>query len=372
MATAIAFVLFLAAINWKVSVFVTFAIGILAYFLGPSTALVLTVGYVGLLLILKAVPAFILGVLLAGVSSFVGLWGAISGLVLVVVLVLVVSFLVISRMRKSVYLGLRDTSTILFAMLLHAFSTFVSRIELIGAVFSPHELFRNTFSYYPGFEFARERREDFVDRGVEYVKEGVVEVDKPPNELARDTRRAYDEAGTMLSNGEVSIAICLVVVSFVPLLREPLMLPNWLMPPGWLGGVLSLVLIVAVGLRYTALDAVLYQDVTADEDPHRLLVMSAWNQGMSNGTRIIKSLAEFKAVITISESAYDFYLDWVLDESLRGDGVGIVDVLAHWRPFLCFVFADLQGTTPLEVSEDWFDTNVFEESGSRTHRNFDQ
>ncbi|WP_209309490.1 hypothetical protein [Haloarcula amylovorans] len=139
-------------------------------------------------------------------------------------------------------------------------------------------------------------------------------------------------------------------------------LPSWLIPPNWIGGVLSLVLIFAVGLRLVALDAVMYQDVSEEEDPEKLLVMSSWNQSMSNGTQIVKTLAELKAIRAISETAYDFYLGWALEESLKQDGVSTFDLLQHWKKFVCFVMADLKQTSPIEASQSLFGRNIFESS----------
>jgi len=258
--------------------------------------------------------------------------------------------------------AIKDFTTILLAGLLSGISTFVSRIEAVGTIPSPQQFFKIGFSWFPGENFTKKTREDFVNQGAKYVQEDALEVEKSQETLARDIRVAHDNAGRFLSNGESNIALALAVISFLSFIPQNIARIIWFSSPEWIGAIFSVAILIAVGLRHAALDAVLYHDVTANEDQERLVMMSEWNQYLSNGAKVLRAIALFRAIKAISTTAYDYYLDWVLEESIKREGASPVGLVSQWRELMCFVTADRRGISPSEASKQLFDENIFEDS----------
>ncbi|MBB6645039.1 hypothetical protein [Halobellus ruber] len=355
--------LFLLIVNWRVAVVSAGLVAILAYFIGTHSALILFVGYGVLLLFIEAGTALLVGLALVGLSSLVGLRLAIVVIISIAVLLSFLLILSLSKGQKSKTGGITDFGIILLSGLLSGVSTFTSRIEAVGTFPSPRRLFKKLFSWFPGEDFTRNAREDFVERGASYVREGAVDVDKSPERLAQEVRVAHNNAGELLSDGEANIALLLAVFSLFPFLPENLSPPLWLTPPEWAGVVLSVTILVGVSLRDAALDAVLYYDVSASEGEERLLVMSDWNQYLSNGSKVLRAIALLRGISAISTTAYDHYLDWVLEESVKGDGASTIGLVSQWRELTCFVIADRREISPSKASQQLFNEDVFEQSG---------
>lgn len=245
----------------------------------------------------------------------------------------------------------------------------MNRIELIGTLSSPRRGFESIYSLYPGSQFTQELREDFVDIGTEYVRKGAVEIEKSSDSLAKEAREAYNDAGQLLSDGETNIALALVVISLLPFLPENLSPPAWLTPPTWTGAALSITLLIAVGLRQAALDVVLYRDVTNDEDRERLAAISAWNQYMSNGAKILKVVAQFRAIRSISPTASNYYLEWAFKESVSGDGADTFSLISQWKELMCFAIADRREISVREAAKELpFRIEKFEEDCTELNR----
>ncbi|MFD1601046.1 hypothetical protein [Halobellus rarus] len=356
--------LFLLIVNWKFAIVSASFVAIFAYFLGPQSALILLVGYGALLLFIEAGTALFVGIVLIGLSSLVGLRLAITILVFVAVLLSFLLVLGLSEGQKSQTKGITDFGILLLSGLLSSVSTFVSRIEAVGTLPSPRQLFKKVFSWFPGADFTREVREDFVQRGASYVRKGTVDVNKSPERLANEVRAAHNNAGQLLSDGEANIALLLAIISLFPFLPENLSPPLWLTPPEWAGIVLSVTILFGVSFRDAALDAVLYHDVSASEGQERLVVMSDWNQYLSNGSKVLRAIALLRGMRAISTTAYDHYLDWVLGESVKGDGASTIGLVSQWRELACFVRADRQEISPSKASKQLFSEDIFEESSN--------
>lgn len=368
--TAIGFLVFFTLLNWRLSAILGVITSLIAFIFGPTTALTIFVGYSVLVLFFKPGTAIILGAAILMPSYFVGLDATLLILLLSLVLIFILLVFALSDGQKSIRTGFDDALDTLFALLLTVFSTFVNRIELIGTLSSPRRGFQSIYSWYPGSQFTKELREDFVEIGTENVREGTIEIEKSPDVLAKEAREAYDNAGQLLSDGETNIALALVVVSFLPFLPNNLSPPAWLTPPTWTGAVLSVTLLIAVGLRQAALDVVLYQDVTEDESRERLAAISAWNQYMSNGAKILKVLAQFRAVKSISPTASNYYLNWAFRESITGDGADTLGLISQWRELMCFTIADRQEISLREASKQLpFSIKKFEEDYAEAESN---
>ena len=351
------FLLFAIA-NWRAAVILCVFLGLLIYFVGLQATLMAFVGYGVLILVMEAGTALLVGLFILVSTTILGLKSAL----LLILAFLTVTFLIITLQLsrgQSMQKGLEDARTILIAVISSGFSTFVSRIELVGTASSPNQLFKHVLSWYPGSAFTKQLRDDVINRGEELVSDGAIEIDKSPETLAKEARRAYNDAGRFLSDGEANLAIILAVASLLPFLPEALSPPPALTPPDWTGVGLSLSLLVAVGLRQAALDEVLYQDVNQNERLGRLAAKSSWNQVLSNGQRVIQALTMFRAVKSISPTAYNYYLDWVFEQTATENGADMMGLFSEKQKMRCFIKADRQDITPSEASKQIFDEDIF-------------
>ena len=367
---AIGFLLFFALLNWRFSVILGMTILALALIFDLNAALTIFVGYSVLVLFFKPGTALIMGIALLVPSFFIGLDLVLLTFLLVSAIVFLLLVLALSDGQNAIRTGLRDALDSLLAVTLTIFSTFVNRIELIGTLSSPRHVFEFIYSLYPGAQFTKKLRGDFVEIGTNYVKDGTVKIEKSPDVLAKEAREAYDNAGQLLSDGETNIALALVITSFLPFLPNSISPPTWLTPPTWTGAILSTVLLITVGLRQAALDVVLYQDVTNSESQPRLAAISAWNQYMSNGAKILKMLAQFKAIKSISPTASRYYLEWAFRNSVTEGNADTFGLISQWRELMCFAVADRRGITPKEASKQLsFNNVVIENDNSETESN---
>jgi hypothetical protein len=347
---AIGLFLLFVVFNWRFSIILAALLAALAYAIGLQSTLLIFVGFGVLTLFLKpGIALLILSISLA-LGSVVGLEMAIGLLLLISGLLFVMVTLALSD-GPGIRIGFKDSLTILSVGLSSVFSTFVNRIELIGTLPSPRLGFQSFFSLYPGLTFTKELREEFVETASEYVRTGEVEVEKSPEVLAREVQQAYNNSGQFLSDGEGNLALVLALISILPVLPGVVSPPVWMLPPAWVGVAISLALLVAVGLRQAALEVVLYQEAVESDGRERLAAMRDWNRYMSNGAKIVQSLAMFKAIDRISPTATQFYLEWVFNKSITGGGVDAVDLVGQWKVLMCLVIADRQDITPEEAGQ---------------------
>ena len=347
---AIGVFLMLTLFNWRFSIVLGVILAALSYVIGLQSALLVFVAFGILILFVEAGIALLLLTITLVLGSIVGLEGAIL-LLLIILGILFLLLIIALSDGPGIRIGIKDSLTILSIGVSSAFSTFVSRIELIGRLPSPRLGFRFFFSLYPGLTFTRQLRDEFVETASEYVKRGEVKVEESPETLAREVQQGYNDAGRFLSDGEGNLAIILALISILPILPDEISPPVWMLPPAWLGVVISLSLLVAVGLRQAALDVVLYEEAVESDGKERLVAMRDWNRYMSNGAKIVQSLAMFKTIDSISPTASQFYLEWVFDESVTGNGVDAFDLIDQWKVLMCFVVADRQDITPKEASQ---------------------
>jgi hypothetical protein len=358
---AIGLLLFFIVFNWRLSVVLAAFLAALIYVVGLQSALLIFVWFGVLVLVVEPVTALLLLSITLVIGSVVGLEMTIALQLLISCVLFLLLVLALSD-GPGIKAGFKDSLTILPVVVAAVFSTFVNRIELIGTLPSPRLGFNSLFSLYPGFTFTRQLREEFVKIASEYVSSGEVEVEESPEKLAREVQQAYDDAGKFLSDGEGNLALVLALISILPILPDVVSPPVWMLPPAWLGVAVSLSLLVVVGLRQAALDVVLYQEAVESDGKERLVAMRDWNRYMSNGSKIVQSLAMFKAIDSISQTALQFYLEWVFEESDTEDGVEAFDLLEQWKILMCLVIADRQDITPKEASQQLAFSTGLEES----------
>lgn len=294
------------------------------------------------------------------ISQLLGILGAtvLVGLSTVGVTVLYVALV---WFRRSLWVALVDIGALCLVTVGWSISKFATAIRKLGTIISFMAWVKAVLGLYPGKDFIKNRREDVVQRGIKYHERGEVEIEDSPETLARDTRQAYDEAGRRLSNGEAVLGLTLTGVTLLPS-NSPTVPYSELLSSPAVGASLSVALVLVVTLRLSALDMVLVRDPGDSEELARLAVYRDWNRTMSSGAEVVKVLLMFRVMRSINDSAYDFYLDWVLEKGINGEGAGRIELLLELRrPMFAFHIAEREGISPSEASRELYGWDVFTE-----------
>ena len=263
--------------------------------------------------------------------------------------------------RRSLWVALVDIGALCLVTVGWGISKFATAIRKLGTIISFMAWVKAVLGLYPGNDFIKNRREDVVQRGVKYHERGMVEIEDSPETLARDTRQAYDEAGRRLSNGEAVLGLTLAGVTLLPS-NSPTVPYSGLISSPAVGASLSVALVLVVTLRLSALDMALVRDPEDSEELARLAVYRDWNRTMSSGAEVVKALLMFRVMRSINDSAYDFYLDWVLEKDINGEGAGTIELLLELRrPMFAFHIAEREGISPSEASRELYGWDVFSE-----------
>lgn len=261
--------------------------------------------------------------------------------------------------RRSLWVALVDVGALCLVTVGWGISKFATAIRKLGTLISFMTWVKAVLGLYPGKDFIKNRREDIVQRGIEYHERGEIEIEDSPETLARDTRQAYDEAGRRLSNGEAVLGLMLAGVTLLPS-NSPTVPYSGLLNLPAVGATLSVALVLVVTLRLSALDMVSVRDPTDSEELARLVVYRDWNRTMSSGAEVVKAFLMFRVMRSINDSAYDFYLDWVIKKDINGEGAGTIELLLELRrPMLAFHIAELEGISPSEASRELYGWDVF-------------
>lgn len=283
-------------------------------------------------------------------------WVGIAGSVLVFLSVLLAALV---SFRGSVMVGIKDFLAFCLVFAGWVVSKIAGAIRRLGSIFSLLTWTIGGLGQYPGRGFIEDRREDLVQRGIRYYEQQSEENKEDPENHARQIRACYANAGRSLSNGEAVLGITLAVVVLLPSSSPITEVVPWIHSPLIIAG-LSAALVFIVTIRLAALDLVLIRDPPTSAHPARLAVYAAWNQTMSSGTELVKLLFMIRVVHTISESAYEFYLDWVFDRNFNGNGVGQIELIHELRrPLIAFIFAEWDNVSPVEASKNHFGWNVY-------------
>lgn len=261
--------------------------------------------------------------------------------------------------RRSFWVALVDIGAFCLVTAGWGVSKFATAIRRLGTIISFMGWTKAVLGLYPGKDFIKNRREDVVQRGIKYHERGEIEIEDSPKTLARDTRQAYDDAGRRLSNGEAVLGLMLAGVTFLPS-NSPIVPYSELLSSGAVVASLSVALVLVVTLRLSALDMVLVRDPEDSEELARLAVYRDWNRTMSSGVEVVKTLLMFRVMRSINDSAYDFYLDWVFEKDINGEGVGTIELLLELvRPMFAFHIAEREGISPSEASLELYGWDVF-------------
>ncbi|WP_436900267.1 hypothetical protein [Halovenus halobia] len=238
-------------------------------------------------------------------------------------------------------------------------SKFATAIRRLGAIVSVMSWVKATLGLYPGRRFIENRREGIVERGIKHVESGDVEITDSRETLAQEAREAYDKAGRQLSNGEAVLGLSLAVVTLLP--SNIALIPySELLSSSAVAAGLSIALVLVVAIRLSALDLALARDPDPTENKARLAVYRDWNQTVAGGTDVVKVFVMLRVMYGISDSAYEFYIDWVFERNINGEGVGTVELIRELpRPVFAFYLAERDGISPSEASQEMFGWDVF-------------
>ncbi|RNJ22054.1 hypothetical protein [Halosegnis longus] len=261
--------------------------------------------------------------------------------------------------RRSFWMALLDVGALYLATVGWVVSKFATAIRRLGTIMSFMGWVKAGLGLYPGKDFIKNRREEVVQRGIKHHERGDVEIEDSPEALARDTRQAYDDAGRRLSNGEAVLGLTLAGVTLLPS-KSPIVPYSELLGSSAVGASLSVALVLVVALRLSVLDMVLVRDPTDSGELARLAVYRDWNRTMSSGAEVVKAILMFRVMRSINDSAYDFYLDWVFEKAINGNGAGIIELLLELRrPMFAFHIAECEGISPSEASLKLYRWDVF-------------
>lgn len=294
------------------------------------------------------------------ISQLLGILGAtvLVGLFAVGVTVL---YAALVWFRRSLWVALVDIGALCLVTVGWCISKFATAIRKLGTIISFMAWVKAVLGHYPGKDFIKNRREDVVQRGIKYHERGEVEIEDSPETLARDTRQAYDEAGRRLSNGEAAFGLTLASVTLLPP-NSPTVPYSELLSSPAVGASLSVALVLVVTLRLSALDMGLVRDPRDSEELARLAVYRDWNRTMSSGAEVVKALLMFRVMRSINDSAYDFYLDWVLEKGINREGARSIELLLELRrPMFAFHIAERESISPSEASSELYGWDVFSE-----------
>ena len=240
-------------------------------------------------------------------------------------LLILVIFLGFNRIHNSYRQALVSTVNIFLIVISYLIAFIANIVQILGSIFPITSIYSNTFDKYIGKEFVRERRADFIERGISYLDESGFSSDESKDEIINNIQETSQDSEKKLSNGEFLIGFLLALVGFFSIHLN------------LLGPVLAVGLGVAVGLRTTALSRIIFQDPDPDLPINRLIAMRSWNTAMSNRVKIIPNLLVFKFLVEIDERLYQIYLDNVLEKAFKKD-IGRMDVgKSLFRPFLSVI-----------------------------------
>jgi hypothetical protein len=238
-------------------------------------------------------------------------------------------------------------------------SKFATAIRRLGAIVSFMSWVKATIGLYPGRRFIENRREGIVERGIKHVENGDVEITDSRETLVQETREGYHEAGRQLSNGEAVLGLTLAGVTLLP--PDSALVPySELLSSPAVGAALSIALVFVVAIRLSALDLILARDPDPTANKARLAVYRDWNQAIAGGTDVVKVFLMFRVMHGISNSAYEFYIDWVFERDINGEGAGKVELIRELpMPVFALYLAERDNIPPSEASQEMFGWDVF-------------
>lgn len=261
--------------------------------------------------------------------------------------------------RKSLWKALINLLEIGLVAVGWVISKFATAIRRLGSLVSFMSYMKGILGLYPGRRFIENRREGVVERGINHVEKGDVEITDCRETLVQETREAYDKAGRQLSNGEAVLGLTLAGVTLLPS-GSTLVPYSELLSSPVVGAGLSIALVFVVAIRTSALDLVLVRDPDSTENKARLAVYRDWNQAIAGGIDVVKTFLVLRAIYGISDSAYAFYIDWVFEKDINGEGVGNVELIRELpKPIFAFYLAERDDLPPSEASQKQFGWDVF-------------
>lgn len=272
---------------------------------------------------------------------------------------ILVFYLALVNFRRSWSRAVVDLLEFSFVFVGWVISKFATAIRRLGRIIFFMSVVKSLLSQYPGGEFIQDRRDEIVERGIERIENSNKEITDSPETIIQETRNAYDVASRQLSNGEAVLGISLAGVTLLP--PDFALVPySELLSSALTGAILSVALVLVVAIRTSALDIVMIRNPTADQNKKRLALYRDWNQAVAGGTDVVKVFVIMRVMYGISDSSYDFFVDWIIERQYSGEGVGFIELIRELSvPMFIFVLAERSNLTPSEASQQQFGWDVF-------------
>lgn len=137
------------------------------------------------------------------------------------------------------------------------------------------------FDRIVGRETARDIRDEHVGCVVEYLIEKEVEIEDS-EELVRDIERMRRRTERRFARGESVLGILLAGAA--------------VFAPWWLALILTVLLMVSVGTRLTAIEVVAFTNPDSEVREERLFAMRVWNNKVLAESKVIRNTVGAKAV----------------------------------------------------------------------------
>ena len=276
------------------------------------------------------------------------------------VIILGVGLLIISFTIGLLFLGLRmvlgstmeaGRKILIFGLvgLTYPISWIATTVRLIGQTFSLSDLYRRVFEIYPGYWFADKFRADFVEQGVRYFEDGLVQLDeeREPEELQEYIQKTHEFSGKAITDGEAALAVGIAIAGLFSVV------------PGWATTILSIGLIVAVTTRVTTMESLLFNVPRDDTDTNQLEVILGWNEGIVNSGSLFRTALILRIMYDMDGRFYEQYLYQVMHQTFVGDGMTRIDTVDTFLPtFRVIAEARMRGIEAETLSEEMYGKNV--------------
>lgn len=123
-------------------------------------------------------------------------------------------YMAFATYRRSAWKAFLDLIEIVAVIVSYVLSFFANVVRILGGLFPFTSAYEWLFDKYPGSDFAEDRREEFIQRGVAHIDREGYEIEQSPNELVQEIQSSSESAGRQLSNGEALFGFALAAVGF--------------------------------------------------------------------------------------------------------------------------------------------------------------
>lgn len=194
----------------------------------------------------------------------------------------------------------------------------VTVVGWMGKLVNPTPAFRLLFDWLIGFGKAEQMSDEHADALVDSVAAWEIEYDVSKQVLIEQARENHRRSISRISRGEsvlsISIALIAVLVKQVPsTVPLPLGLSLSLPSVNTILLVLTVVLVISVFFRETAVEAQVFSSPTVFDTYDELMTKLAWNGGTLSESRVSYNLLVLQILREWDERFYHLYLRMISD-----------------------------------------------------------